>query len=155
LENFEITYPKGWKFDQDMAIVEGRYTITFQSSDRHSQFTVAVDAQLPSRFDFAKYAKQELESPSAGIYADVKKGKFRGMDAYRREYTYRSGKDYFGGGIMFFNGDCVFSLSWSGPEEKKKGLQPVFEKMVESLKVKEPVKAQKIKPAKKLERKRR
>lgn len=139
LENFEIAYPERWKFDQDMAIVEGRYTISFQSPDGQSQFTVAVDAQLPWRFDFAAYAKQELEGPSAGIYADVKKGKFRSMEAYRREYSYCNGaRRYFGGGIMFFNGDSVFSLSWSAPEAKREEFQLVFGQMLESIKVKEP-----------------
>ncbi|NYZ74272.1 hypothetical protein H0O00_03955 [Candidatus Micrarchaeota archaeon] len=157
LENFEISYPTGWRYDQDMAIVEGRYTISFQSPDGQSQFTVAVDAQLAWRFDFAEYAKQELESPTAGIYADAKKGKFRGMDAYRREYSYCSGgKTYFGGGIMFFNGDCVFSLSWSAPEAKREELQPVFEQMVESIRIKEPgIKAPRMKGTRKPRRKRR
>jgi len=139
LENFEISYPRGWRFDSDMAIVEGRYTITFQSPDGQSQFTVAIDAQLPWGFDLARYEKQELESPSAGIYADAKKGSFRGMDAYRREYAYQSGgRRYFGGGIMFFNGDCVFSLSWSGPESRRGELQPVFDRMLESIRTREP-----------------
>ncbi len=137
LENFGITYPAGWRFDQDMAIVEGRYTISFQSPDGQCQFTVAVDAQLPWSFDFAKYAKDELESPSAGIYAEAKKGSFRGMEAYRREYSYRCGREYFGGGIMFFNRDCVFSLSWSGPEARREELQPIFDRMLESIMIKE------------------
>lgn len=137
LENFEISYPGNWRFDSDMAIVEGKYTISFQSPDSQSQFTVAVDAQLPFGFEFARYAKNELESPSAGIYAEAKKARFRGMPAYRREYAYQSGgRRYFGGGIMFFNGDCVFSMSWSGPEDRKTELQPLFDNMLESIRVK-------------------
>ncbi len=114
--NFELFYPQGWKFDEDIAVVDGKYTISFVSGNGLCQFTIAVDAQLPDAFIFAKYAKAELESPTSGIYTPMKKAVFHSMPAYERDYSYSSGgRSYFGGGVMFCTGDAVFSLSWSAP----------------------------------------
>jgi hypothetical protein len=134
LGNFEIFYPAGWKYDQDMAVVDGKYSICFEG--RESHFTISVDASLPEGFSFAAHAKKELESPSAGIIADVVKGRFHGMPAYSREFHYDSGgKTYFGGGQMFFTGSIVFSLSWSAPERKKEEFEKIFGHMLGSLSV--------------------
>lgn len=132
--NFEIYHPKGWKYDKNIAVVDGKYTVSFASRD--NQFTIAVDASLPAGFDFNKYAKAELESPESGIHASIKKQRFRGMPAYRREYSYSSGgKDYFGGGLMFFTGKAVFSLSWSAPEADREKMEAVFGHMLDKLKL--------------------
>mgnify|MGYP006267466361 CR=1 FL=1 len=83
--NFEILYPESWRYDSDIAVVDGKYTISFQSPDCLCQFTVSVDIQLPEKFRFDSYAKAELESPTSGIYTPVKKTSFRDMPAYTRE----------------------------------------------------------------------
>lgn len=138
LGNFEIFYPSGWKFDEDIAIEDGKYTISFASRDGRSQFTVCVDAKLPEKFSFDKYAKAELESPSAGIYAPPAKTKFRGMKAYSREFRYSSGgRTYFGGGLMFHSGREVFSMNWTAPESEKDLAGRIFSHMLESIVVKE------------------
>ncbi len=132
LGNFEISYPKGWKHDKDIAVVEGKYTISFESGDR--SITVYVDAALKPDFRFSEYEKKELESPTAGIIADVKKSKFRGMPAYKREYAYESGgKAYFGGGLMFHTGMTVFSLSWSAPEKKREEFKKILDHVLDTL----------------------
>ncbi len=134
--NFEIFYPRGWKFDRDIAVVDGKYTISFQSPGGHEQLTVAVDSQLEPGFRFSRYAKQELESPSSGILAQVRKASFHGMPAYERDYSYRSsGRWYFGGGVMFYSGSAVYSLSWSAPENRKEALSAIFRHMLDSLSV--------------------
>ncbi|MFN7990712.1 MAG: hypothetical protein U0R44_00995 [Candidatus Micrarchaeia archaeon] len=139
LGNFEIFYPRGWRFDEDIAVMDGKYAITFESPDGLSEFTVSVDAQLAMPFDFGRYAKAELESPSSGIYTPVKKGSFNGMPAYIRDYEYASGgRKFFGGGVMFFNGSSVFSLSWSGPSKKSEKLMKVYEHMQKTLAVRSP-----------------
>jgi hypothetical protein len=136
--NFELFYPKGWKYDEDIAVVDGKYTISFQSRDGLEQFTVSVDVQLPERFRFDRYAKAELESPTSGIYTPVKKTRFRDMPAYARGYSYTSdGRRYFGGGVMFFTGQAVFSVSWGAPESRKETLDAVFGHMLKTLSVRE------------------
>ncbi|MBD3210781.1 hypothetical protein GF318_05350 [Candidatus Micrarchaeota archaeon] len=132
LGNFEIFYPKKWKFDRDIAVVEGKYTVQFES--KKSTFTISVDASLPLDFDFRKYAKKELESPTAGILATARKTTFRGMPAFKREYSYYSeGREYFGGGVMFYNGDIVVSLSWSAPEKDREKQEAIFSHMIDRL----------------------
>ena len=131
LGNFEMAHPRGWKFDHDIAVIDGQYTNSFQSND--SSFTVAVNAKPPESFDFKKYAKAELESPSSGIYTKAAKSNFRGMPAYTRDYEFTSnGRNCFGGGIMFFTGRIVFSISWSAPKSKKEEMTRVFDRMMES-----------------------
>ncbi len=134
LGNFEIFVPEGWKYDEDIAVVDGKYTISFQSPDKLCQFTISIDAQLPDDFRFSAYAKAELESPESGIYASVKKSRFHGMPAYVRDYSYTDGRStFFGGGVMFFARDTVFSLSWSGPSSKRTILDAVFSHMRKTL----------------------
>jgi hypothetical protein len=138
--NFVIRYPGGWKFDRDVAVMEGAYTISFSSPDGRSTFNIAVDAGLKGGpkarggFDFAAYAKAVLESPSSGIYTPVKKGKFREMPAFTREYTYHSsGSAYSAGGVMFFTGRAVFSISWNAPERDKEKFGALYQRMLEGL----------------------
>ncbi len=135
LGNFELFYPTNWKFDQDVAVVDGKYSICFEGNESH--LTVAVDAALPEDFDFPKHAKKELESPSSGIIADIHKRKFHGMPSYSREFHYDSGgKTFLGGGEMFFTGTAVFSVSWSAPE-KRKHEQEIIAHMLGSLVVRQ------------------
>ncbi len=134
LGNFEVFYPSNWKFDNDIAVVDGKYTVCFEGGSSH--LTIAVDAALLPDFDFGKYAKKELESPSSGIIADLVRGKFKGMPAFTREYSYESGgKSFFGGGTMFFTGRSVLSLSWSAPEKEKERAQKIIQHMLDSLAV--------------------
>jgi hypothetical protein len=59
---------------------------------------------------------------------------FRGMPAYKREFSYSSGsKDFFGGGLMFFTGDSVFSLYWTAPEKDRERQEAIFEHMIDKL----------------------
>ena len=135
LGNFELFYPESWKFDRDVAVVEGKYSICFEGRQAH--FTVAVDAALPEGFDFPAHAKKELESPSSGIIAQIEKGRFLGMPSYSRQFRYESGgKTYLGGGEMFFNGSAVFSLSWSAPE-KNEAAQEILRHILQSLVVRQ------------------
>ena len=131
--NFELLYPKGWDFDHDIAVEDGRYTISFCSRDSQCTFTVAVDANLPWDFRFKKYAKRELEGPSSGIHAEVETSEFKGMPAYARKFAYKSGgREYFGGGVMFCTGNVVFSISYNAPESRRKDMDAVFGHMKES-----------------------
>ncbi len=132
LGNFEIQFPKHWKFDSDVAVVDGRYTISFDS--KGADFTIAVDANLGENFDFDKYAHMELESPSTGIIASISKAKFRGMPAYSREFRYESrGSDFFGGGSMFYAKPLVFSITWSAKEKDQEKIDEIFDYMRNSL----------------------
>jgi hypothetical protein len=136
--NFELIYPKGWDFDHDIAVEDGRYTISFCSHDSQSTFTVAVDANLPKNFRFKEYAKRELEGPSAGIHAEVERSEFKDMPAYTREFSYRSGgRAYFGGGVMFYSGNVVFSISYNAPESRRTEMEAVFTHMKERFTVRQ------------------
>lgn len=136
--NFEILYPRNWKYDQRIAVVDANYTIAFESWNGQEKFVVAVNCGIPAGFDFGKYAKKELESPAAGIIATPEKGRFRKMECFRREYRYVScGRRFSGGGLMFYTGDAVFSLSWNAPESGKEIMDAVFGHMIESLVVRE------------------
>lgn len=138
LGNFSLQYPRGWKYDKDIAVVEGRYTNSFCSGNGLSQFTISVDALVHEKFNFPKYAKDELSSPSSGIYTPLRKSGFRGLPAYSREYGYCCGsREFFGGGVMFYTGELVFSISWSAPGREKANMEPVFRHMLDSLSFRE------------------
>ncbi|MFH0738155.1 MAG: hypothetical protein V1827_06400 [Candidatus Micrarchaeota archaeon] len=133
--NFEISYPKGWHFDRDIAVVDGKYSVSFQSGK--GRFTVSVDPNLPKGFDFAGYAHAEHEGPCSGICASLEKSRFRGKPSFKRDYVYLSGGErYFAGDLIFKSGDIVFSLNWSAPEQDREGMSAIFSKMVDSLSTK-------------------
>jgi len=114
IENFEIFYPKSWKYDEDVAVYDGKYTISFESGQK--RVTIIVDYKIPEKFDFRKYMNEQFEGPSSGIIASLEKTKFRGMPAYQREYSYySSGKEFVSKGIVFYTGSRVYSLTWFGP----------------------------------------
>lgn len=130
LNNFEIGYPEGWKYDENIAVVDGKYTISFRSGQR--SFTIAVDAKLPPKFNFARYVRSET-GPSSGICADTNKTSFHGKPAFKREYVFMSGgRRHFGGCIMFHTMDKVFSLSWDAPEKEREEMEKVFGRMLKS-----------------------
>lgn len=130
LNNFEILYPEGWRYDENIAVVDGKYTISFRSGQR--SFTIAVDARLPAKFNFARYVRSET-GPSSGICADTKKTSFQGKPAFKREYMLMSGGSrHFGGCLMFHTMDKVFSLSWDAPEKEREEMEKAFERMRKS-----------------------
>jgi hypothetical protein len=136
LGNFEMFFPDYWKFDEDVAVMEGKYTISFYSPSGKETFNIAVDARLEENLDFDKYAHKELESPYSGVIADLQKREFRGMPAFWREYSLESqGEDYFGGGVMFYTGRSIFSLSWSAPEKERDRLEGLFKHILKTLTV--------------------
>jgi len=132
--NFSISYPSQWYFDRDIIVVDGSYTISFESGK--SAFVIAVDTNISNDFDFDKHVTSEFTGPKSGIRSDLKKSIFHEMRAYTREYSYVSGQmDYFGGGIIFFTENTVFSLSWNGPEKEKERLNTIFQYMVKTLSI--------------------
>lgn len=134
--NFEFDLPSGWKYDEDIALVDGSYTISFRSPDKKRVFTVAVDAKIPKKFSFAKYVKAEC-GPKSGIIAEIKMARFHGIPAYKREYSFQCGsRKHFGGNIIFRGPDKVFSLTWSAPESERKDAKKLFGRMMESFIIK-------------------
>ena len=129
VQNFEIFYPKGWRFDRDVAVDDGKYTISFESGRKRA--TVFVDFKLPAKFNFRKYIKEQFEGPSSGIICSLEKTKFRGMPAYKREYCYvSSGKEYASRSVVFYTGSKVYSLTWFGPQDFP---EEIFNHMLKSM----------------------
>lgn len=132
LGNFSVGYPEGWKFDRDIPVMEGKYAVTFES--KVAVFTIAVDAALRPGFDFDSYAKNQLESPASGIYANAKKTSFRGMKAYERSYSYDTGgRRHFRHEMMFASGRAVFWIAYGAPETERKQYERIFRRMLDSL----------------------
>ena len=137
LGNFDIFYPRGWKYDENIAVVDGKYTVSFQAPGGRSQFTISVDTKLPEKFSLKNYMKEEFESPSSGIYAPGVKTRFRSLPAFKREFSYVSGKAYFGFGLIFRSSREVFTINWTAPESGREQMEKIFSHMLESLVIKE------------------
>ncbi len=112
LNNFELFYPKGFRYDQDVAVYNWSYTISFES--KHERLIVSVDSK--KAVDFDKYVEQEFNSPKSGIISNLRKSVFRGFPSYDRDFQYTdSGRDYIGKGIVFYTGSIIYSLTWMSP----------------------------------------
>ncbi len=132
--HFSIFYPKDWKYDPPIVMDEGGYAIVFHSNKTSSQFRVGVETVLPLKFDFSKYAKEEIEKSSAGIVSKARKSKFREHQCFRTDYEYESeGKNFLGEKLLFYTGDRVFSIFYTYPEEERKNIEKILKYMAESL----------------------
>jgi hypothetical protein len=138
LGNFEISYPEGWTFDRDIAVVDGKYTVPFQSRDGKSRFVVSVDASVTKSASLPEYVKRELEGPCSGIATSMERTRFRGCPAYEREYVFLcDGGRNSAGGLAFSTGTIIFSFTWSAPESEK-NMKRAIEKMLDSFQYKKP-----------------
>lgn len=132
--HFSIFYPKEWRYDPSVVVDEGGYAVVFHSNKTDSNFRVGVETILPLKFDFRKYAKKEIEKPSAGIVSKACKSKFRKYPCYGTNYEYEGGgKKFSGKKMIFYTGDRIFTIFYTYPEEEKKNIDKIFKYMTESL----------------------
>ncbi len=132
--HFSVFYPKGWKYDPSVVIDEGGYAVVFHSNKSESHFRIGVETILPLKFDFRKYAKEEIEKSSAGIVSKACKSEFGKYQCFKTRYGYESeGKKYRGKKLLFYTGDRVFLIFYTYPEEEKKNIEKIFKYMAESL----------------------
>ena len=133
--HFSIFHPKKWKYDPSVVIDEGAYAVVFHSNKSEALFRIGVETILPLKFDFAKYAKEEIEKPSSGMVSKACRAKFRKYPCYKTDYKYESeGKRYRGEKLIFYTGDRVFSIFYTYPAEEK-NLRKIFKYMAESLQI--------------------
>lgn len=128
--NFELVIPNNWKLDnEDIGFYDGKYTISFHSPNGGKTFAIFVDTKLSSGFDLKKYAKEEIEAPSSGVYAKATPTKFRGMSAYSCEFSYSGsfGKKHYGRKIVFGKNAIVFVLNCASINQNDAELDAIFQ----------------------------
>ncbi len=134
LGNFKIAYLENWKFDADMVVFDGGYSLSFSSPDSQSTFTIFVDAKIMPKSNLRGYASRELESPESGIYAKMRETSFFGTQAYQSDYDYHSGNTpYFGGSVIFSGKKAIYRLSWCAPLKNRPAIENIFSAMKKSL----------------------
>jgi hypothetical protein len=132
--HFHMFYPKDWKYDPPVVVDKGGYAVVFHSDKTNSQLRVGVETILPLRFDFGRYAKDEIEKSSAGIVSKAHKSKFGKYVCFRTDYEYESeGKEFIGAKILFYTGDRVFSVFYTYPKEERKNIEKILKYMAESI----------------------
>jgi len=131
--HFSMFYPKDWKYDPPIVVDQGSYAVVFHSNKSRATFRVEVSTILPLKFDFKKYAKDEIEGPSAGVISKACKSKFREYSCFSTNYEYESEEKFIGEKIIFYTGDRIFSIFYTYPEKEGKNLKKVFKYMMESL----------------------
>ncbi len=133
---FEIPYPKDWKFNPDILVVEGEYSESFQSRNK-ATFTINVNFGVDKNFNFEAYVKNEFYGPHSGMHSAVEKEKYQGKKAYQKEYSYENdGKKYFGGEKIFFKEGAIYLLTYQAFDKDKEEMTKIFEYMINNLFIK-------------------
>lgn len=132
--HFTIFYPVKWKYDPPVVVDQGMYAVVFHSDKSQASFRVEVSTILPLEFDLRKYAKNEIEKPSAGVVAKAYKSKFANYPCYQADYEYESGgRTFIGKKMIFYTGDRVFSIFYTCPAEEAVNLKKIFSYMADSI----------------------
>jgi len=131
--NFALLVPSDWRFDEDVAVENGAYTICFESKDGRSHLTVAVESILPPDFSIDAYVRKNIGTPESGFQAEPVEGSFNGQAAWLYSCRIGSGKDEsLFEGAVFVSGAVLYSLSWSYPLAKSGIIGPLIERMKDS-----------------------
>ncbi len=116
LGNFELDIPKGWRFDRDVIVDSGQYSISFEAQDRRMRFVVSVDTKPPEPADFESYVRKECEGPASGILCGMSKKEFRGYLGYGRRFIFGKGNDEsVREDRIFLTAGAVFTISRTRP----------------------------------------
>ncbi|GEM_PF-1031398 len=131
--HFSIFYPKDWKYDPPVVVDEGGYAVVFHSKRSNSQIRIGVETIIPLKFNFKKYAKNEIESSSSGMIAKACPSKFMGYPCFTATYWYENkGRTFAGKRFIFYTGDRIFSIFYTYPAEEK-NLEKTFSYICDSL----------------------
>ncbi|MEM4166670.1 MAG: hypothetical protein QXX68_03270 [Candidatus Pacearchaeota archaeon] len=140
LLNFQIFYPKHWSYEKETAVIDGAYAIIFHSTTSPASLRIEVNTKIPkcySKKDFRKYAKNEIEKPTAGVIANAKEQRINNYECIQTEYFfYDRGRKFYGKKIFIFVKDRIFSLFFICDEENHKNLKKTFDYIVDSLVIK-------------------
>ena len=135
LGNFRLNYPSSWTFDNRLAVVDGAYTISFESKNHKEKFVISVETIIPKNLNFEDYAKEKLIGPNSGVHATIKKSKFRHFDSFDIEYVIHSGQLMVCKTLIFITGNRIFFLSYSATKKNWNQSELLFDGILESLEV--------------------
>jgi hypothetical protein len=140
LENFQIFYPSHWFYEKETAVIEGSYAIIFHSKCSPATMRIEVSMILPQPFgekEFVKYAKNEIEKPTAGILSKARKTNLKNLPCVKTDYLFSDGKNkMYGEKIFIFAGDRVFNIFFICFEKDRERLKKIFSYILDSLVIK-------------------
>lgn len=140
LQNFQIFYPKHWKYEEKTAIIDGAYAIIFYSTTSPANLRIEVNTRVPKGFskkDFKKYARNEIEQPTAAIVSNAKTIKIGNYDCIQTEYFfYDRGRKFYARKLFIFCLDRIFTLFFICDEQNYKNLKKTLAYIIDSLLIK-------------------
>jgi len=133
LANFEIDIPKGWTFDEYIAVESGTYSISFESGDGRNRFVVSVNTRPPSKDRFEEHVRKECEGPSSGIICPMAKTRYKGYHAFGRTIRIGMGKDaIMRSDLIFLAKSAVYWISADLRHGDMDRMEPLRKRMLDS-----------------------
>jgi hypothetical protein len=136
LGNFEVFYPKHWKYDENTAVVDSCYAINFVSDKTKTSMRIEVDMKLPVGFDkkkFMKYAKDEIEKPTAGVLSKAYAKTLGIYDCVETAYEFKEGNTIMHGEkTIIFASNKVYSIMFICPMSEYDRLKNTFKYVLDS-----------------------
>lgn len=138
LGGFSILYPNYWKYDSNIVIHEGSYSIIFQKSNE--LFTITTD-HLSDFSNYESKIKDVLIGPNSGSFGSFKKkSESHELIIYESDYSFYSDSVFFGSIVLYCRKICYyykkngkyFILSLSMPKNDMTKFEFIFSKILAS-----------------------
>ena len=129
--NFSISIPQSWKFDSDVVIDEGRYSICFEKPNHTAQICIYVDTNSISE-DFETFAKKRFNDPSSGSLGTVSSSSFQNQKALQKSFTFRS-SSLFDGKIIALKKKNFYEIIIHQKSPLTENLSKEVEKILSSI----------------------
>jgi hypothetical protein len=129
--NFTISIPQSWKFDSNVVIDEGRYSICFEKPNREAQVCIYVDTNIISD-DFETFAKKRFNDPSSGSLGTISLSSFQKQKCLQKSFTFRS-SSLFDGKIIALKKKNFYEIIIHQKSPLNENLSKEVEKILSSI----------------------
>lgn len=129
--NFSISIPKNWKYDSDVVIDEGRYSICFEKPDRNAQLCISVDTNSISG-DFESFVKKKFNDPSSATIGTISEVSFQNQKCLQKTFTFKS-SSLFDGKIIAIKKKNLYEIIVHQKSHLNETSTQEIEKMLNSI----------------------
>lgn len=129
--NFSISIPQNWKYDSNVVIDEGRYSICFEKPNRDAQICISVDTNHISQ-DLETFVKKRFNDPSSGSIGSTSEILFQNQKCLQKSFTFKS-SSLFDGKIIAIKKKNFYEVIIHQKSPFSENLSKEIEKILSSI----------------------
>ena len=132
--NYSLLIPDSWKFDSDVIVDDGKYSICFDSPTEDARLVVSLDLSFSPKKDFETYLIKKLSDPSSGSIGFISKGIFKDLKTTEKTFSFNKNGNFSGKVIAFKKGEIIYELTVHSKDSNSHSLSPIFATILSSIK---------------------